>query len=265
MIKKIEVGERNYNIALLNDKQIRFQLVRKDGSTTSWSPVMDIKDLDSDMKTGLKIAKVIASDDTFIDALKKELDRGTYWEDAFMALEKKLGMQDIDKVTKAFKKKYGKRPDSYVTASTTLFPHLKLVHKEPLMEIYEGNAADYSKTLNVLREKGYERAGGGNWISHDSHVRLISNKGLKVEVRKATASLKRSDVKAIAKILENKGLKALAATLIEASEKVFQRKSDGKSMCSCCGTIIHKNKNEYVVTKDGTEFCYCSPKCFNDR
>lgn len=49
--------------------------------------------------------------------LKQEIDKGTYWEDAYGKMEKKFGIK-FDSVTEAkinreFKKITGKTPDSY--------------------------------------------------------------------------------------------------------------------------------------------------------
>ncbi len=49
--------------------------------------------------------------------LRKEIDKGTYWEDAFGVVEKKWKMEltsaQQNMVSKEFKKRTGFRPDNY--------------------------------------------------------------------------------------------------------------------------------------------------------
>ncbi|MFW6219672.1 MAG: hypothetical protein ACOCZ5_00065 [bacterium] len=53
--------------------------------------------------------------DSFVEELRKEIDKGTYWEDAYGVVEKKLNIDPIkvfgfDVVENRFKDKFGKEP-----------------------------------------------------------------------------------------------------------------------------------------------------------
>lgn len=55
----------------------------------------------------------------FVDKLKKEIDGGTYWEDAFGVVKKDTGIDHIktfgfDQVEERFKEKFGKEPAEWM-------------------------------------------------------------------------------------------------------------------------------------------------------
>jgi hypothetical protein len=65
-------------------------------------------------------SKPINNYDDFVEAWRDEIDRGTYWEDAFSVVEKRYGKRipgsDFNKLNKLFKKKFGTTPDSWMEA-----------------------------------------------------------------------------------------------------------------------------------------------------
>jgi len=58
--------------------------------------------------------------DSFVDKLKKEIDKGTYWEDAYGKVEKETGIDSFktfgfEVVENRFKEKFGKEPAEWAS------------------------------------------------------------------------------------------------------------------------------------------------------
>lgn len=49
----------------------------------------------------------------FVNELKRLIDKGRYWEDAWIELEREYGVQNMDAIERVFEKKYGQTPNEW--------------------------------------------------------------------------------------------------------------------------------------------------------